>query len=220
MSDDQSRIYNSLRASTIALLGYGDVDTLSAAQEIRVSRAISLRLIVDASQAKQLRGETIDVRAFTDASESLERMVGGNPDASTAHDFSGAREELRQFFARRADAIRKRDERLAEAKAASSLVLDASNTDASKPAGGDAQYDHAVAHPALIDPAAAAGGGWPTEPTSSPQSAPQPALSDVEKMDRANAVPVPQHYLKQPDEPWRKFVNSDGIISPWFRPSG
>jgi hypothetical protein len=118
MSGDVPAFYEHLRASTIALLGYNDASPLSAAQQIRVDRAVSLRLIVDASQAKQLRGEPVNVREFTDASESLEHMCGGNPDgAADRHDFSGARRELELFLNARAEKIAHRDARLAAAEA-------------------------------------------------------------------------------------------------------
>jgi hypothetical protein len=58
MSDDRAELFVSLRASTVALLGY-DVDNLTAAQKIRVDRAIALRLVIDDAQARQMRGEVI-----------------------------------------------------------------------------------------------------------------------------------------------------------------
>jgi hypothetical protein len=112
-----ARMQRRLRADTAKLLNY-DINNLSAWQSVRLDRASTLRLQLDDISAAQLRGEVVDMPRFILASKELEAMLGGNPDASTAHDFSGAREELRQFFARRADPIRKRDERLAEAKAA------------------------------------------------------------------------------------------------------
>jgi hypothetical protein len=106
MNSDVPEFYEHLKTSTIALLGYSDAN-LTPAQEIRISRAISLRLIVDTAQARQLRGETIDVKTFVDASASLERMVpGGNPDnAAAGHDFAGAKVELEAFLAKRAAAL-------------------------------------------------------------------------------------------------------------------
>jgi hypothetical protein len=93
---------------------------------------------------------------FVVASEALERLVGGRPDQpETGHDFSGAREELHRFLVQRADAIEKRREREAKAIAA------AASDDGSNPAGGDARHDHAVPHPVLVEPAAAAGGPEP-----------------------------------------------------------
>jgi voltage-gated potassium channel Kch len=79
MTDERAKLLSSLRASTITLLGYDDVEHLTAAQQIRIDRAITLRLTIDDLQARQLRGERIDVSGFVEASESLERMVGGNP---------------------------------------------------------------------------------------------------------------------------------------------
>jgi hypothetical protein len=225
ISDDQSRIYNSLRASTIALLGYNNVDPLSAAQEIRISRAISLRLIVDASQAKQLRGEPIDVKAFVEASEDLERMVpGGNPEAPIAgHDFSGAREELARLLDKRASAVERRmamDPNKARAEFEKKLAraIEKHKTinvpgqmhmpDIPDPGGGDAQCDSdhpsppAAArseHPVLIDP---------------PPAPPPPPRRSVEEINSTPANPPPG-----PHEVWRDFIGPDGEIrtSPWRR---
>jgi hypothetical protein len=223
MSSDVAAFYKHLRATTAQLLGYADADNLSAAQQIRLERAVSLRMICDDTAARQMRGQPIDVRAFTDASESLEKLCGGSPDAPAAgHDFSGAREELARHFDRLAEAHERRlarDPNKARAdlelkiQAAiekhtlsdPALVLD--------PAGSD-ERDRSVAHPG---PSPVAAGG--SEPA--PQSAPQPVLSDVEKMARANSVAVPQHYLKGPRESWRDHIDANGeIISPWFRPHG
>jgi hypothetical protein len=219
MSDDHAKLFNSLRASTVALLGY-DVDNLTAAQKIRVDRAIALRLVIDDAQAKQMRGEAIDVRAFVAASESLERMCGGNPETAAAgHDFSGAREELRRFLAGRAAALEHRAQREAEA-IESSKYQDAplshgttmvpkfgeANPD---PAGSD-ESDSGVPHP---PPSPLAAGGC--EPAPPQQTSPQPPLpKDGE---------IPRHWLRdgQPREAWRDHIGPSGeIISPWFNPHG
>jgi hypothetical protein len=197
--------YEHLKASTAKLLGYDDVDHLTASQRIRVDRALALRLVIDDTQSRQMRGEVIDVRAFTLASEALERMVpGGNPDAPTAHDFSGAREELRRFFAQRADAIARRDAPAAEAIAAAS----------SKTACGDAQSDKGVAHPPS-SPDAPAGGGEPAvliDPPPAPQQARRKTLEEIN---------TPTFPPRGPRPAWRDYIGPDGEIrSPWFRPYG
>ena len=63
-------------------------------------------------QARQLRGEMIDAKAFVAASEDLERLCGGQPDAPATDDFADAREELSKLLERRAQAIEARDEKL------------------------------------------------------------------------------------------------------------
>jgi hypothetical protein len=111
MSSDIAEFHKHLRASTAHLLGYDDANPLTAAQEIRVDRAVMLRLMIDDLQAKQMRGGPIDVRAFVTASEDLERMVGGHPEqTSTAPNFSGARDELERFLVARAQRIEARDQ--------------------------------------------------------------------------------------------------------------
>jgi hypothetical protein len=233
MSDDQSRIYNSLRASTIALLGYDSVDPLSSAQEIRISRAISLRLIVDAAQAKQLRGEPIDVKAFTDASESLEKLCGGNPEASTTGPDSGVLAELdhqldRQMEMLERNMARDPDAARAEFEARLARAIEKHGKPISNPGSGDAQSGDGVTLPpsAAFDAPAARSGHpvliAPPEviPTvGQTPSPPRRVESAEEKMSRVNNQRPPDHYLQGPREAWRDYVNSDGSIrtSPWRR---
>jgi hypothetical protein len=240
MSNDAAEFHKHLRVSTAKLLGYGGVDDLTAAQEIRVDRAITLRLVIDDAQAKQMCGSAIDVRQFTAASEDLERMCGGNPETSTTHKFAGARQELAALFEKRAEALARRDLRIEaemamdpnkfrrelEEKLACAIAkhgktipdpakgIGISYTD---PASSAAQSDLGVAHPPP-SPAAPTGGGW------APPAAPPPRRveTDLERHERINAAPVPPGYLKQEDElPWRDYIDADGnIASPWFRPHG
>jgi hypothetical protein len=221
MSDDQSAIYNSLRASTAAMLGYSEIDQLTAAQEIRLSRAISLRLIVDTAQAAQLCGRPIDVRTFTDASESLEKLCGGDPGALPSFDADASIAALEGtidgILRVREQADHERDAERAWREEMAAVVAAGGNVDLTtehNPASGIARHDECCPHPALVAPAAAVGGCEPAEPTPPPP----PVLSDVEKMARANAVQPPANYLKGPDEPWRAWVDENGIrSSPWRR---
>jgi hypothetical protein len=214
MSERLQDEHEALRSSTAKMLNL-DVDNLTAAQSVRLDRCCVLRLLVSDLRGKQLRGEQINVREFVDASESLELMVGGRLDTlAAAHDFSGAKEELRALFQRRADAIERRREREAEALESSKLIPD--------PGSGEAQSGDGVSLPPSAAPDAPAAGSWPVLIGPPPQSAPPPERveSAEEKMSRVNSRPVPAHYLKQ-DEPWRSHIDANGeIISPWFRPSG
>jgi hypothetical protein len=171
MSDDQSRIYNSLRASTAAMLGYSEID-LTAAQEIRLSRAISLRLICDAAQAAQLCGRPYDVRAFTDASEALEKMCGGNLEQTSGPDYDAAVHQIEALLDgiisdKQRKAAQDPDKARAEFEAKLQLAIEkhaqpeatanvsgavrhagspplTNNEDFEDPASGDAQCDGAV----------------------------------------------------------------------------
>jgi hypothetical protein len=210
---EPKQLLDRMRNEAAELLKY-DLNKLTAAQSVRLDRAAALRLELDDVQSRQLAGLPIDMAKFVVASEALERLVGGNPETSTTGpDFTGAREELLQFLVQRADAIEKRRER-EEAKA-----IAAASIDGSKPASGDARRDHAVPQPALIEPAAAAGGPEPpvlVEPAPPP---PQRVEGDIERMNRVNSTPALPP-AREP-EPWRKFVDADGnIISPWFIPHG
>jgi hypothetical protein len=95
-----AELFGSLRISTCALLKY-DPDNLSAEQTIRVDRAITLRLMIDHLQSRQMHGEQINVREFVDASEALERMAGGNPTAPSQQRFPGEhKKKLREMIAK------------------------------------------------------------------------------------------------------------------------
>jgi hypothetical protein len=95
MHENPAEFYRSLRISTAALLGYGDVDHLTSEQAIRTDRALTLRLVVDHLQGRQMQGQQIDVKEFVAASESLERMVtGADPEQNTGPDYDAARHKV------------------------------------------------------------------------------------------------------------------------------
>jgi hypothetical protein len=98
-NEEQAARFELLRASTAKLLGYTDAESLTAAQQIRVDRAIALRLLVDSGQAAQLGGEPVDVRELVSASEALERLVGNNLETPASARFGpSARERLRRLI--------------------------------------------------------------------------------------------------------------------------
>jgi hypothetical protein len=99
-----------LREQTCALLGL-DAKQLSPAQLVRVDRCSVLRLRLSDLEALQLNGRPFDTSEYIEASEALERLLGSDPEATTTHDFSGAREELAQLLAKRAAAIEHREVR-------------------------------------------------------------------------------------------------------------
>jgi hypothetical protein len=202
MSGDVPAFYEHLRASTIALLGYSDANPLTPAQQIRIDRAVSLRLIVDASQAKQLRGEPVNVREFTDASESLERLCGGQPDAPATHDFAGAREELNNFLTKRAEALERRElresERLAQQVATLTEELRAARQ-LSVPNGQSGQTEQQPAPPPdnVI-------------PTKDPE---------LVRLGSRVVLPRPAASRAESERAWRDSYGSGGaIVAPPFTP--
>lgn len=216
--DDQAAIYGSLRASTAKLLGYDDVGRLSAAQEIRLSRAISLRLICDAAQAAQLCGRPYDVRAFTDASEALERMVGGNPDAPSQQRFSGEHQKrLRELIEKTVLAPSfDEDEREAELmwrEEYAAFLAAGGNADSWKPAPASGN-GLAVVAPSAADGDASGGGVLPPSPSRAPDHPPPRAETDAEWHARVNARAAENvarsGYLKR-EEPWMDVWRA----SPW-----
>ena len=86
------KFFDALRRSSAKLLRL-DIDDLSPSEQVRIDRVASMRLLLDQLQQRQLQGEEIDARQFTVASEALERLLGGQPEAPT-HVF--ASDELRR----------------------------------------------------------------------------------------------------------------------------
>jgi hypothetical protein len=88
-------VRDQLRLDTCRLLKY-DINALTAAQEVRLERAVVLRLEIDDLATKKLNNQTFDIKAYVAASEALERLFGGEPDSPTppVHDFEGAFERL------------------------------------------------------------------------------------------------------------------------------
>ena len=114
---DLNVMRKNLRKSTAELLKYDINAPLTAAQEVRLSRAYTLRIQIDDLETAKLNNaqHEFDTKAYVAASEALERMLGGTPEqTSPTHDFSGAREELANFFARRAEALDHREQRESE----------------------------------------------------------------------------------------------------------
>jgi hypothetical protein len=90
-------MHEQLRRDTARMLGL-DHASLTAAQSVRLDRAVMLRLELDDCQTKKLAGQSFDTNKYVAASESLERLFGSDPEATTTpHDFKGAREELSNF---------------------------------------------------------------------------------------------------------------------------
>jgi hypothetical protein len=203
MIDDRAKFYNALRASTAALLNY-DIDKLTLQQSLKVDLASSLRLEIDRITAAQLSGTAVDLRELILATESLTRLMSPAAGNASISEFAGAREELAALIMRRIENIRARE---AQADAAQS-----------NPGGGDVEQAGAAQpsapelRPAVrTEPEPPPQPPWgvpPTEPVAA-----SPPETDIQKMNRVNAQKPPAHYLKGPDEPWRPFVNEDGIIS-------
>lgn len=210
MNEDVASFYTHLKETTAQLLGYADADNLTAAQQIRLERAISLRLICDDTAARQMRGQPIDVKAFTDGSKDLERMVGGEPEQTTGPDHNAAVLEIEASIngilraraqadaARDADLLR-REEMAAIAAAGVDVGLAAVSPAAAdgRAQGGD------VPHPSL---------------SAAPANPPPQRETNLEKMARVNSSGPPDRYLKQPVEEWRRHIDASGeIIAPYWR---
>jgi hypothetical protein len=220
---DTIELYAKLRQQTAALLGYDLDKGMTAAQVVRLDRTTTLRLLADDLQSKAVRGEEIDIAKFNETMEELEKLLGGHPQQARARDFTGARIKLENMLDRLiAERKRKESETGRCTHCGALLVQPDASEDASekqqatpldrlnmlRAAVGVATEDEPEATAAPDQDQAAAAVVAAAAPARSQLSrppSPQPVLSDVERMAKANAVPVPRHYLQNYDEPWRPF---------------
>ena len=175
---------------TCELLGL-DPDHLTLAQKLRVSRVSALRLQIDDLEKAQLLGQPIDINKLVEASEALERLVGGNPEAATTHNFAGAKDELRRFFAQRAERIEARELKESVRLREENVRLREENTQLR------------------------------TQLRSQPCPAPQPTnVVPIDGAARANAAKPPASYLKegQPREPWETYGRGTVEVACWSPP--
>jgi hypothetical protein len=229
---DTIDLYARLRAETLLLLGF-DLNRMTAAQITRLDRVTTLRMLADGMQTAAVRGETISIAQFTEVMSELEKLLGGDPQQARARDFTGARIKLENMLDRLIAERKRKESETGRCTHCGALLVqpDASENASEKQqatpldrlnllrvAAGAAPEDEPEATAAPDQEAAAAAlaaapspPSWPSRlsPPPPPQSPspppPQPVLSDVERMAKANAVPVPRHYLQNYDEPWRPF---------------
>jgi hypothetical protein len=242
---DPAQTYERLRAETAEMLKL-DAANLSLVEGLQLDLVSLLRLEVDGLQGAVLAGEQVDLARLSTALAMLQKLLPTQlapAAAAERDDFAGAREELRQLFARRFEALSRRrvreeielaaDPAKARAKAhaefeerlAAALEKHGGNT-IPNPGSGVAQSDEGCPHPPLAAPdAPAARCGSASEhpalidppevcPTAGQTPPPPPPRKTL---DEINATPVPAHYLKQ-DSPWRQHLDADGnIVAPYFR---
>jgi hypothetical protein len=111
MPHDPDVLRDRLRRDTARMLRIDDLRTMTAAQEVRLERAMMLRLELDDCQTKKLNNQPFDLKSFVIASESLERLVGGNPEhVADQHDFAADAEALAALLCRQAEALEQRRE--------------------------------------------------------------------------------------------------------------
>jgi hypothetical protein len=99
--DDIAQRYKRLRRDTARVLDY-DHDHLSPSQDVRLDRAVCLRLEIDRLQMLQLAGQPFDMVKLVEASGALEKLIspagttGGGIDYE--HEFAGAREKFKRLI--------------------------------------------------------------------------------------------------------------------------
>ena len=75
-------LHEQLLKDTCRMLQY-DINALTPAQEVRLSRAAMLRLELDDCATKKLAGQPFDTVKYIAASENLERLIGSDPEQTT-----------------------------------------------------------------------------------------------------------------------------------------
>jgi hypothetical protein len=246
MSDPAST-YTRLRAETAAMLGVDTAD-MSKTEGLRLDITSLLLLEIDSLQGSILANEKVDLARLASALTMLQKLLPEKalvaPAAAADHvdQFAGANEELSNFLVRRAENIRRRDQRLEaelaanpdaarrELEARIQLAIEKYNKPIPDPApvpnpggGDDAARDRSVSLPEPSSLLAAAGCEPPLliSPVPPPPPPPKRIESDEERVTRVNAEPPPAHYLKQNDSPWRRHLDADGnIVAPYFNPHG
>jgi hypothetical protein len=95
-----SDIAEQLCRETALLLGFADLEKLTAAQLVRVHVVSGLRLELDRLQGAQMRGEQIDARSLVAVGEALESALRGAEPAPAVADRNASRERLKALIER------------------------------------------------------------------------------------------------------------------------
>jgi hypothetical protein len=168
-----------------------------------LDRATLLRWELDRIAGSQVRGDAVDVSRAVAASEALERLLSPTAsfDAGVTESRS-ARNRLLQLLDAQAEVIE--DDKSARIAALEAEVAQLKSEIDGKSAVIRSLGGTVVAKAATPTPPTPEQTTSPPEPQRSPQPPlPQPSSG------------VPQHYLaNHGNEPWRRFVDASGNISP------
>lgn len=247
MTADPAIVYERLKRETAAMLNL-DVDSSSLLENLQVDLVSLLRLQIDDLQGKVLNGEQVDLARLSAALTMLRQLlpekalVSSPPAADTGPDHEAAFRQIEVQLDNLLEQRRRKEVETGRCERCGAPLADATNAN---PGGGDGVFPasppHAVAGsgpPMLVSAAPprvdvglatvslpvadgdaqAGAGSRPPVPPAAPAPPPKRVESDVERMARVNAQPVPSHYLKQPDGEWRRHLDADGnIVAPYFR---
>ena len=204
---DPAAAYERLKIETAGMLRL-DVGSSSLLENLQVDLVALLRLEIDTLQGAVLAGDSVDLGRLASALTMLrsllpaQALVSAPPPVETRFgpDHKAKLRRLIEHTLMADDVAEAEAERLADvcAREEQAAVAAATHVEAAKAA------------PAPSAPAS------PSQPPPSQQ--PAGAVSNQPPPPRRNDG-IPAHYLKGPDEPWRPFVNEDGVIatSPWRR---
>jgi hypothetical protein len=177
-------LYAQARSDVIELLGFSDVERLSASQVMKIDLVTALKLSIDTLQAQLIVGEKTDVTRLLAAAEVLERLL---PPAVS--------ENQAPITPRLEDSAREKMQQLIDSVAAAREFEEAREVELLRAANERLLAENAQLRAA--QPAAPAG----------PKLLPPPAKSAPATTESAQ---VPQHYQRQGNESWRPFVDRPG----------
>jgi hypothetical protein len=192
---DASSVYHKARGEVASMLGFTDLDNLSAEQSTRLDIGTSLRVLLDHQSGRLLRGESLDARELLMASDALAKILppaalAAPPDEANAPDPRQIMFDNYMGMRRRAVPAISEHGILVDSLRASLIGLAEEIEQAKDAALSDV--------PALVEtvPAPAPSNVVPLQPKPSSAASAAPA-------------PVPQPLLRGPDEPWRAFYGDN-----------
>ena len=207
--------YEALRASTAEMLRL-DPANLSLVEGLQLDLIALLRLTTSDMQGAAVSGGAVDLDRLSTALQMLQKLlpekslVASAPTPETRFGPS-ARERLRKLIEKTVltDGAADREREAALMLKEEEMALAAA---AFAAAGGDAS----------------GGGVLPPSPSRAPDHAvralenlqPGAAAATADAQKRRDREHTPSNPPPGPKEPWRDYVNSDGIVAPWFRGYG
>jgi hypothetical protein len=204
----QRAVYQKVRATTIALLGF-DPGDLTPTQSAQVDVATALRFAIDDMQQRLLNGQSVDSQKLLAASEALARLMPPSKKPSSHITADSARQRLLQVVL---NLIAAED---AEASAAASEME--TRAAALEGEGGAEELARLRARSepitppdsAIIEPSQFHVGGCRPGPDDPP---PQSNVVIDVRPNPAPAAPAPAAYDYARNQDWKSYINSDGSI--------
>jgi hypothetical protein len=201
----QRAVYQKVRATTIALLGF-DPGDLTPTQSARVDVATALRFAIDDMQQRLLNGQSVDSQRLLAASEALARLMPPSKEPSSEITGESARQKLLQTVLAVIAA-----EDAESSQAASEMESIAAAMENDPAVLRRLECAERVITPGeadVIEPLQFAIGGV----ARGPDDPPPPSQVIVDVTPNQPPAPVPPAYDYVRNQDWKSYINSDGSI--------